>query len=105
MGKTREKENVRHSSSEEVKRAHAEVSRLAELLGEAKQKHLQLVKDLDIASTTAKDLTDQSTAELEANIANIEEINRKVRANLNKEKAEDDAKEYQMTVRRPYRQD
>ena len=80
---------------EEVKRAHAEVSRLAELLGEAKQKHLQLVKDLDIASTTAKDLTDQSTAELEANIANIEEINRKVRANLDKEKAEDDAKEYQ----------
>lgn len=80
---------------EEVKRAHAEVKRLAELLGEAKQKHLQLVKDLDIASTTAKDLTDQSTAELEANIANIEEINRKVRANLDKEKAEDDAKEYQ----------
>ena len=80
---------------EEVKRAHAEVSRLAELLEEAKQKHLQLVKDLDIASTTAKDLTDQSTAELEANIANIEEINRKVRANLDKEKAEDDAKEYQ----------
>lgn len=80
---------------EEVKRAHAEVSRLAELLGEAKQKHLQLVKDLDIASTTAKDLTDQSTAELEVNIANIEEINRKVRANLDKEKAEDDAKEYQ----------
>lgn len=80
---------------EEVKRAHAEVSRLAELLGEAKQKHLQLVKDLDIASTTAKNLTDQSTAELEANIANIEEINRKVRANLDKEKAEDDVKEYQ----------
>ena len=68
---------------------------MAELLGEAKQKHLQLVKDLDIASTTAKDLADQSTAELEANIANIEEINRKVRANLDKEKAEDDAKEYQ----------
>ena len=33
----------------------------------------------------------ESTAELEANLANIEEINRKVRANLDKEKAEDDA--------------
>ena len=31
---------------------------------------------------------------MEANIANIDEINRKVRANLDKEKAEDDAKEY-----------
>ena len=55
---------------------------------------MQLVKDLDIAETSAKDLTDQSTEELEANISNIEEINRKVRANLDKEKAEDDAKEY-----------
>ena len=40
------------------------------------------------------DLQDESTAELEKNIANIEEINRKVRANLDKEKAEDDAKTY-----------
>lgn len=94
-GENQRKRDRAAQLQEEVKRAHAEVSRLAELLEEAKQKHLQLVKDLDIASTTAKDLTDQSTAELEANIANIEEINRKVRANLDKEKAEDDAKEYQ----------
>ncbi|MBS6296400.1 MAG: chromosome segregation protein SMC, partial [Dialister sp.] len=32
--------------------------------------------------------------ELEASITNIEEINRKVRANLDKDKAEDDAREY-----------
>jgi len=53
-----------------VKRAHEEVIRLSELLEAAKQKHLQLVKDLDIAETSAKDLTDQSTEELEANISN-----------------------------------
>ena len=94
-GENQRKRDRAEQLQEEVKRAHAEVSRLAELLEEAKQKHLQLIKDLDIASTTAKDLADQSTAELEANIANIEEINRKVRANLDKEKAEDDAKEYQ----------
>src|SRR5690606_26193123 len=34
------------------------------------------------------------TEELERNIQQIDEINRKVRANLDKEKAEDDAKEY-----------
>ena len=82
------------TAPESVKRAHEEVSRLSELLEAAKQKHLQLVKDLDIAETSAKDLVDQSTEELEANISNIEEINRKVRANLDKEKAEDDAKEH-----------
>lgn len=37
---------------------------------------------------------DQSTEELERNITDIEEINRKVRANLDKDKAEEDAKDY-----------
>jgi len=50
--------------------------------------------DLEIARKSALDLHDESTEELEQNISNIEEINRKVRANLDKEKAEDDAKTY-----------
>lgn len=54
----------------------------------------QLETDLKIARTATTDLQDQSTEELEANIANIEEINRKVRANLDKDKAEEDAKDY-----------
>ena len=60
------------------------------LLG--KQKMLEV--DLAIARSAASDLIDQSTKELEENIANIEEINRKVRANLDKDKAEEDAQEY-----------
>lgn len=63
---------------------------LSELL--AKQKRIE--EDLRIAKLSASDLQDESTAELEASISNIEEINRKVRANLDKEKAEDDAKVY-----------
>lgn len=51
-------------------------------------------KDLEIAQMDAKDLQDQSTAELEKNIADIEEINRKIRMNLDKEKAEMEAQEY-----------
>ena len=63
---------------------------LSELL--AKQKKIE--EDLRIARLSATDLQDESTAELEDSISNIEEINRKVRANLDKEKAEDDAKGY-----------
>lgn len=51
-------------------------------------------KDLDIARTDAADLQDESTKELEKSISDIEEINRKVRVNLDKEKAETDAWEY-----------
>jgi len=53
-----------------------------------------ILADLEIARKSAIDLHDESTEELERNIANIEEINRKVRANLDKEKAEEDALEY-----------
>ncbi len=56
--------------------------------------------DLSVARMAAADLQDQSTKELEEDIGNIEEINRKVRANLDKEKAEEDAREY----RRQYNQ-
>nr|DAZ28679.1 MAG TPA: STRUCTURAL MAINTENANCE OF CHROMOSOMES PROTEIN [Caudoviricetes sp.] len=79
----------------DVKRSHEEVTRLTGLLEAAKEAHKKLMQDLEIAEMSAKDLEDESTTELEANISSIEEINRKVRANLDKEKAEDDAKEYQ----------
>ena len=54
----------------------------------------QTRSDLAIAAKTAAELKDESTAELEASIANIDEINRQVRANLDKQKAEDDARIY-----------
>lgn len=54
-----------------------------------------VLADLDIARRSAVDLADESTAELEQSIANIEQINRKVRANLDKDKAETDALAYQ----------
>lgn len=50
--------------------------------------------DLETARKSAKDLIDESTEELERNIADIDEINRKVRANLDKEKAEEEASGY-----------
>lgn len=80
---------------------HAERNRLAEkvnrLKEELEQYQKQLIQadhDMQIAYKSAEELRDESTAELENSIANIEEINRKVRANLDKDKAEEDAREY-----------
>ena len=47
--------------------------------------------NLKLARLDAKDLEDKSTAELEANIQHIEDINKKVRANLDRQKAETEA--------------
>lgn len=54
----------------------------------------ELTADLEVARKTAEQLVDESTEELERSIAEIDEINRKVRANLDKEKAEEEAREY-----------
>lgn len=53
-----------------------------------------LDEDIRIAESEAKDLVDESTTELEANIAQIDEINAKVRANLDRAKAVEDAAQY-----------
>lgn len=71
-----------------------EVDRLRKLLAEAEQRSEQLSNDLKIANTDAMELHDQSTAEIEDNIAQIDDINRKVRTNLDKDKAEEDAKQH-----------
>lgn len=82
----RKRENL-HKLEQEYQKINDDLSELL-----AKQKRIE--EDLRIAKLSASDLQDESTAELEASISNIEEINRKVRANLDKEKAEDDAKVY-----------
>ena len=71
-----------------------ESQRLNEELAALLKRQEQLQADLETARKSAADLQDESTAELEESIANIEEINRKVRANLDRERAEDDAREY-----------
>lgn len=68
------------------------------LQGEIDRLQGQLTKtlaDLGVARKSAAFLQDESTDQLEADLRNIEELNAKVRANLDKEKAEEDAKVYQ----------
>ena len=75
-------------------RLEQEYQQVTEQIQALLHKQEQLDTDLKIARGSAESLADQSTAELEQNIADIEETNRKVRANLDKDKAEEDAKEY-----------
>lgn len=72
----------------------AERDRVGKELGLLEERYKALCSDCETATRSAQDLQDQSTAELERNIADIEAINVKVRANLDKEKAEMDANDY-----------
>lgn len=67
---------------------------ITEKLQELLRKQDEVDEKLRVARMSAEDLRDESTAELEQSIADIEETNRKVRANLDKDKAEEDAKDY-----------
>lgn len=73
----------------------AQAKRLGDQIAQMQAQYDQVIADLEIATRDAKDLMDESTAALEENIRNIEQINVMVRANLDKEKAEEDARNYQ----------
>lgn len=60
----------------------------------AKAKLAQARQNYDIANKDAVDLIDESTEELEANIREIDALNVKIRANLDKEKAKEEAAAY-----------
>lgn len=78
----------------------AEIDQLRARLNELEQLHVQTENDLATALKSTEDLQDESTAKLEENLAEIEKINVKVRANLDKDKAEEDAKDYDSQYRR-----
>ena len=72
----------------------AEIERQENTLANLKAQYQSVLRDYDVAQKTSEQLQDESTEELEESIANIEAINIKVRANLDREKAEQDAAEY-----------
>ena len=80
---------------ENLHRLEEKMQQINEQMEALLKQQTQVQNDLQIARMDAVDLHDESTAELERNISEVEEINRKVRANLDKEKAEEDAKQYE----------
>lgn len=77
----RKRENAAHYD-QVLKQARAAYEQAKTALEKAEQ-------DCMIARKAAEDLQDESTAELEKNIADIEEINQKIRINEDKKKAEE----------------
>lgn len=73
---------------------HGQAAEIERKLKETIDLYNKACEEKEVAFADAAVLQDESTAELEASIRNIEEINRKVRANMDKDKAEDDAREY-----------
>lgn len=80
--------------SKNVEFLKSKMERLEEELKQAKGAYGLAMQELSIAQKSAEQLHDESTEELEANIANIDAVNVKIRANYDKEKAEIDADEY-----------
>lgn len=71
----------------------ANIEDLTRRLNETEREESDLYEDLQIAAKTAEQLRDESTAEIEASIAAIDETNAKVRANAAKALAEQEAAE------------
>lgn len=85
-------ENARKRAQKaQIGRELEEVSRQLEDL---RSRYAKLSQDYAIASQSAEGLIDESTAELEESIRQVEETNAKVRTNLEKTRAEEDAKNY-----------
>ncbi len=90
LAKNGENQKIR----EQKERYERELAQAQIAFDEAKRRLEVAEQNAVTARKSALDLQDESTAELEASISNIEEINRKVRANFDKDKAEEDARTY-----------
>ncbi len=71
-----------------------ELEEARQALDDAKRRFAQAQANAQTAARSAEDLVDESTVELENNISDIEALNTKIRANLEREKAEEEAKGY-----------
>ena len=87
LAKNAENERLRGQRDSLKQRQTQLDSEIARLIEEK----AKIDQQLEIAEKDALDLHDESTEQLEYSISNTEEINRKVRANLDKDKAEQDA--------------
>lgn len=85
--KNREKREQKEKIESKLHEIEAELEKLE------KRKN-KLVEDLKIAEKTVANLHDEETAEIEKKLADVDDINRRVRANLDREKAEDEAREH-----------
>ncbi len=78
----------------EAMRVESQIAETEKRMQELKERLKDLDQKIKDTDHSPAELEMESTAELEKSIANVEEINRQVRANLDKDKAEEDAQTY-----------
>ena len=93
-GENQRKRQVADRLDHECHQLAREIARQEALLQELNDQYELMVSDLETAKKTAEDLHDESTAQIEADLENIEAINIKVRANSDRERAEQEAQRY-----------
>lgn len=79
---------------EQEKQLGRRVQELSQELEMVEHQLTAVQQDVQNSTKTVAQLQDESTAELEQSIRNVEEINRQVSANLAKSKAKDEAERY-----------
>lgn len=93
-GENQRKRAMADMLAQQVDTLQSKVTDLAAQLRQAQELLAAKSADLTTARKTAEQLHDESTEELECSIREIDTINAKVRDNLNREKAEEDARGY-----------
>lgn len=93
-GENQRKRQMADRLDHECHQLAREIARQEALLQDLNDQYELMVSDLEIAKKTAEDLHDESTAQIEADLENIEAINIKVRANSDRERAEQEAQRY-----------
>ncbi len=79
---------------ERVKQLEAQKELYQKQYEEISEKLKNAIADLELARLSAAELKDRSTEELEKNIADIDALNIRIRANLDREKAFSDSEDY-----------
>lgn len=89
----------RQRLGEEIVQLNRQKEDLERRIAEKNTAYVKALEDEGIARRDAEDLEDESTEELERDIADVERINIQIRANLDREKAEQEAEEYNARYR------
>lgn len=93
-GENQRKRDQLSSLTLELNGCTQEITQLEAMLANLRTKQASITADIETAQKSSTDLHDESTAEIEASLANIEAINAQVAANQQKAAALDEAEQY-----------
>lgn len=93
-GENQRKRQQLHMLTDRKNQLAERIAMLQQQLQDIMQEYEQTTADEETAMKTVAELQDESTTELEMNIANIDKINVKIRDNMNKAAAEAEARGY-----------